>query len=228
MLRSKQHSPHFTFADECDVTNLVKLRDEAKGLAEERGVKLTYLPFVIKALVAAFRRFPTVNAVVDDVYTANQEVAFAIEDATTRHGAQLAALSSQQTDLIARIIRELLLAAAGGEAPDGLNDPTEIGNVTTLLDSLRANEAQLRARGRGPYRPLVDTLLTSDEVTVFPGIVQRALGIPTSMFTCIFSLARTVGWMTQWEEMLTDPEYKIGRPRQLYIGQARRDVPSVR
>ena len=58
--------------------------------------------------------------------------------------------------------------------------------------------------------------------------MQRALGIPTSMFTCIFSLARTVGWMTQWEEMLIDPEYKIGRPRQLYIGQARRDVPDAR
>ncbi|MDE2599438.1 MAG: citrate (Si)-synthase [Rhodocyclaceae bacterium] len=65
-------------------------------------------------------------------------------------------------------------------------------------------------------------------VDFYSGIVQRALGIPTSMFTCIFSLARTVGWMTQWEEMLTDPEYKIGRPRQLYIGAARRDVPDVR
>lgn len=67
MLRSKQNSPHFTFVDECDVTDLVALREQAKGLAEERGVKLTYLPFVIKALVAAFKRFPTVNAVVDDV-----------------------------------------------------------------------------------------------------------------------------------------------------------------
>jgi citrate synthase len=65
-------------------------------------------------------------------------------------------------------------------------------------------------------------------VDFYSGIVQRALGIPTSMFTCIFSLARTVGWMAQWEEMLIDPEYKIGRPRQLYIGAARRDVPSVR
>ncbi len=61
-------------------------------------------------------------------------------------------------------------------------------------------------------------------VDFYSGIVQKALGIPTSMFTCIFALARTVGWMTQWEEMLTDPEYKIGRPRQLYIGSARRDV----
>ena len=64
-------------------------------------------------------------------------------------------------------------------------------------------------------------------VDFYSGIVQKALGIPTSMFTCIFALARTVGWMTQWEEMITDPEYKIGRPRQLYIGAARRDVPKL-
>ena len=61
-------------------------------------------------------------------------------------------------------------------------------------------------------------------VDFYSGIVQKAIGIPTDMFTCIFALARTVGWMTQWEEMITDPEYKIGRPRQLYIGAARRDV----
>ena len=61
-------------------------------------------------------------------------------------------------------------------------------------------------------------------VDFYSGIVQKALGIPTSMFTCIFALARTVGWMTQWEEMITDPEYKIGRPRQLYMGAAARDV----
>jgi citrate synthase len=64
-------------------------------------------------------------------------------------------------------------------------------------------------------------------VDFYSGIVQKALGIPTSMFTCIFALARTVGWITQWEEMITDPEYKIGRPRQLYTGAARRDVPDL-
>lgn len=61
-------------------------------------------------------------------------------------------------------------------------------------------------------------------VDFYSGIVQRAIGIPTSMFTCIFALARTVGWFTQWEEMITDPEYKIGRPRQLYVGASRRNV----
>ena len=62
-------------------------------------------------------------------------------------------------------------------------------------------------------------------VDFYSGIVQRALGIPTEMFTCIFALARTVGWIAQWEEMITDPEYKIGRPRQLYTGDTSRKVP---
>ncbi|MGA7984548.1 MAG: citrate synthase [Burkholderiales bacterium] len=61
-------------------------------------------------------------------------------------------------------------------------------------------------------------------VDFYSGIVQRALGIPVSMFTCIFSLARTVGWIAQWNEMIVDPDQKIGRPRQLYRGATRRDV----
>ncbi|WP_428852541.1 citrate synthase [Imbroritus primus] len=64
-------------------------------------------------------------------------------------------------------------------------------------------------------------------VDFYSGIVQRALGIPTSLFTCIFALARTVGWIAQWEEMITDPEYKIGRPRQLFVGAVSRDVPEI-
>ncbi|MGB3275174.1 MAG: citrate synthase [Castellaniella sp.] len=61
-------------------------------------------------------------------------------------------------------------------------------------------------------------------VDFYSGIVQRAIGIPTSLFTAIFALARTVGWIAQWNEMLSDPDYKIGRPRQLYTGAAVRDV----
>ncbi|MEK6685777.1 MAG: citrate synthase [Pseudomonadota bacterium] len=63
-------------------------------------------------------------------------------------------------------------------------------------------------------------------VDFYSGIVQRALGIPTSMFTAIFAMARTVGWVAQWNEMISDPAYKIGRPRQLYTGTTMRDVPS--
>ncbi len=64
-------------------------------------------------------------------------------------------------------------------------------------------------------------------VDFYSGIVQRALGIPVSMFTCIFALARTVGWIAQWQEMISDPEYKIGRPRQLYKGATRREVKPI-
>jgi citrate synthase len=61
-------------------------------------------------------------------------------------------------------------------------------------------------------------------VDFYSGIVQRAMGIPVSMFTAIFALARTVGWIAQWNEMIADPDQKIGRPRQLYIGATKRDV----
>ena len=64
-------------------------------------------------------------------------------------------------------------------------------------------------------------------VDFYSGIVQKALGIPTSMFTCIFALARTVGWIAQWTEMIADPEQKIGRPRQLFVGSTRRDVRPI-
>jgi citrate synthase len=60
-------------------------------------------------------------------------------------------------------------------------------------------------------------------VDFYSGIVMRAMGIPNSMFTAIFALARTAGWVAQWSEMISDPEGKIGRPRQLYTGQTRRE-----
>ncbi len=61
-------------------------------------------------------------------------------------------------------------------------------------------------------------------VDFYSGIVQKAIGIPVPLFTAIFALARTVGWIAQLNEMIADPEYKIGRPRQLYVGAQRRDI----
>lgn len=65
-------------------------------------------------------------------------------------------------------------------------------------------------------------------VDFYSGIVQSALGIPSNIFTGIFALARTVGWIAQWKEMISDPEQRIGRPRQLYVGEPRRDVRHAR
>jgi citrate synthase len=64
-------------------------------------------------------------------------------------------------------------------------------------------------------------------VDYYSGIVQKAIGIPVSLFTAVFALARTVGWIAQLNEMIADPEYKIGRPRQLFTGATRRSVPAI-
>jgi len=60
-------------------------------------------------------------------------------------------------------------------------------------------------------------------VDFYSGVVYKALGIPVSMFTAVFALARTVGWIAQWNEMISDPDQKIGRPRQLFAGATRRE-----
>ena len=59
-------------------------------------------------------------------------------------------------------------------------------------------------------------------VDFYSGIILRAMGFPTTMFTVLFALARTVGWVAHWNEMMEDPSQKIGRPRQLYTGEGRR------
>ena len=64
-------------------------------------------------------------------------------------------------------------------------------------------------------------------VDFYSGIVQKAIGIPVQLFTAIFALARTVGWIAQLNEMVSDPEYKIGRPRQLFTGATRRTVKPI-
>jgi citrate synthase len=60
-------------------------------------------------------------------------------------------------------------------------------------------------------------------IDFYSGITLKAMGFPTSMFTVLFALARTVGWIAQWKEMIEDPSQKIGRPRQLYTGSPKRD-----
>lgn len=64
-------------------------------------------------------------------------------------------------------------------------------------------------------------------IDFYSGITLKALGFPTSMFTVLFALARTVGWIAQWAEMIEDPSQKIGRPRQLYVGPDRRDYVAI-
>lgn len=64
-------------------------------------------------------------------------------------------------------------------------------------------------------------------VDFYSGIILKAMGFPTSMFTALFAVSRTVGWISQWQELMTDPEQRIGRPRQIYTGPAQRDYVPV-
>ena len=64
-------------------------------------------------------------------------------------------------------------------------------------------------------------------VDFYSGVILEAMGFPTSMFTPIFALSRTVGWISQWKEMIGDPQNKIGRPRQLYLGETARDYVDI-
>jgi citrate synthase len=64
-------------------------------------------------------------------------------------------------------------------------------------------------------------------IDFYSGITLRALGFPVSMFTVLFAIARTVGWIAQWKEMIEDPEQRIGRPRQLYMGATERNFVPI-
>jgi len=65
-------------------------------------------------------------------------------------------------------------------------------------------------------------------VDFYSGIILKALGFPTSMFTVLFAVARTVGWVSQWKEMIEEPSLRIGRPRQLYTGPAARPYVDIK
>ena len=63
-------------------------------------------------------------------------------------------------------------------------------------------------------------------VDFYSGLIYQAMRFPTSIFTVLFAIPRVSGWLSQWQEMLGDPDQKIARPRQIYIGPARRDYPA--
>jgi len=92
------------------------------------------------------------------------------------------------------------------------NDPQL--ELAMRLDEIARNDPYFKERNLYP------------NVDFYSGIILKAIGIPTSMFTVIFALARTVGWISHWKEMLSSP-YKIGRPRQLYTGETQRDLQKL-
>jgi citrate synthase len=112
----------------------------------------------------------------------------------------------------AKIIREVAHKLLG-EIGSSDNDP--LFEVALKLEKIAMEDEYFIERKLYP------------NVDFYSGIILRAMGIPLNMFTVIFALARTVGWISHWNEMMQDPESRIGRPRQLYIGHQARDYVSI-
>ena len=111
----------------------------------------------------------------------------------------------------ARIIREMcheVLAKLGNE-----NDP--LFELALRLEEIALSDDYFIERKLYP------------NVDFYSGLIYKALGIPTNMFTVMFSIARTVGWVAQWMEMISEKNQRIGRPRQLYVGEMRRDYVPI-
>ena len=96
-----------------------------------------------------------------------------------------------------------------------------------VLQALAIDDPQLEIAMELERIALSDSYFTDRKlfpnVDFYSGIILKAMGFPTSMFTVLFAVARTVGWISQWEEMMHDPGRRISRPRQLYIGTKARD-----
>jgi citrate synthase len=97
----------------------------------------------------------------------------------------------------------------------------ELGKTDPVLEVAKELE---RIALSDPY--FIDKKLYPN-VDFYSGVILNAIGFPTEMFTVLFAIARTVGWIAQWNEMISDPEQKIGRPRQLYVGATQRDYVAV-
>ncbi len=103
--------------------------------------------------------------------------------------------------------------------------------VREVFDALKVNDPLFETALRLEEIALSDPYFAEKKlfpnVDFYSGIILSAIGFPTTMFTVLFALARTVGWVAQWNEMISDPAQKIGRPRQLYTGPTARDYVGV-
>jgi citrate synthase len=101
-----------------------------------------------------------------------------------------------------------------------------------VLEDLGVNDPMLEVAMELEKIALQDDYFVSRKlfpnVDFYSGIILKAMGFPTSMFTVLFAVARTTGWISQWKEMIEEPDLRIGRPRQLYTGPARRPFVSVK
>jgi signal transduction histidine kinase len=143
---------------------LAELRDGIDSFRGERG---------LANIDATVETFDAYSELMTPLFDANRQVALAIDNAELRRGAELVDLSSRQTDLIAILTRDLLLAAISGNGK--VDRPEEIQAVAQRLAQLRNNEQLITTKATGDYQPLAEALLSAEEVVKFPEVVDKAL-----------------------------------------------------
>ena len=148
------------------LSELEALRTEIDTDPGERGL------FNIDAVSEYFNRY---TVVMDDLFAANKRVALAVDDPELRRGAELIDLSGHQTNLIAILVRDLLVADVGGQAPNGIDTPQEISTIAATLSELRANEDLIDTKATGEYRQFAVDLFAAPEIIGFPETVDAAL-----------------------------------------------------
>ncbi|WP_025850254.1 dihydrolipoamide acetyltransferase family protein [Paenibacillus ehimensis] len=212
MVKSAYTAPHVTLMDEVDVTRLVALREKAKPVAEKKGVKLTYLPFIVKALVAAARQFPAMNAMIDEekqeiVYKKYYHIGIATD---TDNGLIVPVIQDADRKniwTIAAAIKDL--AARGREGKLGPNELkgstltiTNIGSAGGMFFTPIINfpEVAILGTGRISEKPVVK----NGEIVIAP-----VMALSLSFDHRIIDGATAQNFMNYIKQLLADPELLV-------------------
>jgi pyruvate dehydrogenase E2 component (dihydrolipoamide acetyltransferase) len=212
MVKSMYTAPHVTIMDEVDVTQLVALRKKAKPLAEQKGVKLTYLPFIVKTLVAAARQFPVLNASIDDekneiVYKKYYNIGIATD---TDNGLLVPVVADADRKSIWSIAAEIKdLAARGREGKLAVNEMkgstitiTNIGSAGGMFFTPVINhpEVAILGTGRISEKPVVK----NGEVTV-----ASVMALSLSFDHRIIDGATAQHFINYMKQLLEDPQLLV-------------------
>ncbi|KZE77418.1 dienelactone hydrolase [Paenibacillus elgii] len=212
MVKSAYTAPHVTLMDEVDVTRLVALREKAKPVAEKKGVKLTYLPFIVKALVAAARQFPAMNAMIDEekqeiVYKKYYHVGIATD---TDNGLIVPVIQDADRKniwTIAGAIKDL--AVRGREGKLGMNELkgstitiTNIGSAGGMFFTPIINfpEVAILGTGRISEKPVVK----NGEIVIAP-----VMALSLSFDHRIIDGATAQNFLNYIKQLLADPELLV-------------------
>ncbi|RED60277.1 dihydrolipoamide acetyltransferase family protein [Cohnella lupini] len=212
MVKSVYTAPHVTLMDEVDVTGLVALRTKAKPVAEKKGVKLTYLPFIVKALVAATREFPPLNAMIDEtaneiVYKKYYNVGIATDTDNGLVVPVIADADRKNVWSIANEIRELATRARDGkltsnEMKGGTISITNIGSAGGMFFTPVINFPEVAILGTG--RITEKAVVKNGEIVIAP-----VMALSLSFDHRIIDGATAQNFLNYIKQLLSDPELLV-------------------